>query len=151
MKKLLKDLSLEEIKQLIKESIQDSAVEEILKEEEPENTEEPEEETPQWLTTILTPPMQGILKRWGARILGKPYMKRIDILFPTSLISDLNNKDSYVKKELAALSQKTAPVVTQIKKRLLKDRIKATVNGEPYLILQCTWGEGGNLVFKRVV
>lgn len=150
MKKLLKELSSEEIKQIIEETIQDTAVESILEEDEPIEEPEPVEE-PQWVATIITPAMQSILKRWGAKIVGKPYMKQIDILFPVSLISDLNSKDSYIKKEFGALSQKTAPVVSQIKKRLLKDRLKATVDGEPYMTLVCTWGEHGNLTFRRVV
>lgn len=150
MKKLLKELSSEEVKRIIKETIQDTAVESILEEDEP--VEEPElEKEPQWLATIITPAMQSILKRWGAKVIGKPYMKRIDILFPVSLVSDLNSKESYIKKEFGALSQKTAPVVSQIKKRLLKDKIKASIDGEPYTVLQCTWGEHGNLVFRRVV
>ena len=162
MKKLLKECSSEEIKQIIRESIQDSAIQSILEDDDPveEPQPQPEEggnelelEIPKWERVIITPSMQKVFMRYGVHIPNqdKLYIKRIDMLFPMDVLADLDARQSLLKSELQMLTVQTAAVVTQIKKRLNKDRKRAVKSKQIYSVLECVRGTHGNLVFRRVV
>lgn len=162
MKKLVRDLSNKEVKRLIRESIQDSAIQSILEDDDPveEPQPQPEEagnelelEIPKWERVIITLSMQKVFTRYGVHIPNqdKPYIKRIDMLFPMGVLADLDVRQSPLKSELQTLNVATSPVITQIKKRLSQDRKKAVKGGQMYSVLECVRGTHGNLVFRRVV